>query len=148
MFCKRANLQSQQARQNNVNAKNTKKNTTYFPAATAAATPPPPPGLSSSSCSNCELWPAEIVKQSKREMLLSWKKERKTDRQTDRQQKQCQKWEEKNQENQKKKNTKCKTKKRRPYRQTTAGDHQALQRKRNTTPDLVTLSTGKQLQQR
>ncbi len=54
-----------------------KKNTTYFPAATAAATPPPP-GLSSSSCSNCELWPTEIVKQSKREMLLSWKTDRHT----------------------------------------------------------------------
>jgi hypothetical protein len=47
----------------------------------------------------------------------------------------------------KKKNTKCKTKKRRPYRKQTAGDHQALQRKRNTTPDLITLSTGKQQQQ-
>jgi hypothetical protein len=47
-----------------------------------------------------------------------------------------------------KKHTKCKTKKRRPCRQPTAGEHQALQRKRNTTPDLVTLSTGKQQQQR
>lgn len=74
-----------------------KKNTTYFPAATAAATPPPP-GLSSSSCSNCELRPPEIVKQSEREMLLSWQ----TDRQTVRlKKKQCQKREEKNQEKEK-----------------------------------------------